>query len=229
MKPLIGITTRAIDQEGRYALAARYVTCVNRAGGDAVMVTPEGAESATLLQRLDGLILSGGGDVSSDLYGGLPHCDLYGIDRERDRAEILAVKYAMEYRLPLLGICRGIQIMNVALGGTLIEHIPDAVGEKVLHRLPNDKECVHSVLLMDDCLTAQIFGHVVIDVPSFHHQAIRGAAPSLKVVAYSKDGIIEAVEMPGHPFFIGVQWHPELSEDPIQKKLFDAFIKASGR
>jgi putative glutamine amidotransferase len=229
MKPLIGITTRAIDKEGRYALAARYVACVNRAGGDAVMVTPEGAESATLLQRLDGLILSGGGDISSDLYGGASHGELYGIDRERDRAEIVAVKYAMQYRLSLLGICRGIQIMNVALGGTLIEHIPDAVGEKVLHRLPNDKECVHSVLLMDDCLTAQIFGHVVIDVLSFHHQAIREVAPSLKAVAHSQDGIIEAVEMPEHPFFIGVQWHPELSEDPLQKKLFDAFIKASGR
>ncbi len=235
MKPLIGITTRAIDQEGRYALAARYVTCVNRAGGDAVMVTPEGAESATLLQRLDGLILSGGGDISPDLYGGASHNELYGIDRERDKAEILAVKYAMEYRLPLLGICRGIQIMNVALGGTLIEHIPDAVGEavqppqEVLHRLPNDKACFHSVKLIANCLTAQIFGQVVIEVPSFHHQAIRGVASSLKAVAHSQDGIIEAVEMPEHPFFIGVQWHPELSEDPLQKKLFDAFIKASGR
>ncbi|MBI3358722.1 MAG: gamma-glutamyl-gamma-aminobutyrate hydrolase family protein [Nitrospirae bacterium] len=224
MRPLIGITTRAVDKDGRYALSARYVTCVNRAGGNVVLLPPESDNIATLLDRIDGLIFSGGGDISSDLYGGLPHQKLYGIDINRDRTEISAVKYAIEYKLPLLGICRGIQIMNVALGGTLIEHIPDLVGEAVRHRLPEDKESLHAVRLMPNSLTARIFGKQEMDVPSFHHQAIRKLAPLLKEVAHSQDGIIEAVELPEHPFFIGVQWHPELSNDPLQQQLFNEFI-----
>jgi len=229
MRPLIGITTRAIDQSGRYAVSARYVTCVNRAGGNAVLLPPEAADIVTLLDRIDGLILSGGGDISSDLYGGFPHPDLYGVNIDRDRTEMLAVKYAIEYKLPLLGICRGIQIMNVALGGTLIEHIPEMVGETVRHRLPDDKENLHSVKLLPNSLTARIFGMVEMDVPSFHHQAVRKVASSLKEVAHAQDEVIEAVEMPAHPFFIGVQWHPELSEDPLQEKLFNAFIEATAR
>jgi putative glutamine amidotransferase len=229
MRPLIGISTRAIDKDGRYALAARYVTCVNRAGGHAILLPPESADIATLLQRMDGLVLSGGGDISSDLYGGLPHPQLYGVNINRDKIEILAVKYAMEYKMPLLGICRGIQIMNVALGGTLIEHIPDVVGEAVRHRLPDDKECLHSVRLTANSLTARIFGQAEMDVPSFHHQGIRKTAPLLREGAHSPDGIIEAVEMPEHPFFVGVQWHPEQSSDPLQQKLFNAFIEATMR
>jgi len=227
MRPLIGISTRAIDQDGRYAVAARYVTSVIRAGGDAVLLPPESADITTLLGRLDGLVLSGGGDISSDLYGELPHPTLYGVDINRDKSEISAVKYAMAHNLPLLGICRGIQIMNIALGGTLIAHIPDVVGEAVAHRLPNDEKSIHSVKLLPHSLTARIFGQLTMDVASFHHQAIRRTAPSLRETAHSHDGIIEAVEMPKHPFFIGVQWHPELSEDPLQQKLFDAFIEAT--
>jgi putative glutamine amidotransferase len=230
MRPLIGISTRALDKDGRYALAARYVTCITKAGGDPVLLPPEGIEVASLLARMDGLVLSGGGDISSDLYGGLPHHETYGVDINRDRTEILAVKYAIEYKLPLLGICRGIQIMNVALGGTLIEHIPDLMGEDVRHRLPDDKESFHSVKLTPHSLTAQIFGVADMDVLSFHHQAIRETAASLKETAVAPDGIIEAVERTDHPFFIGVQWHPELSDsDPIQQKLFSAFIEAAAR
>ncbi len=229
MRPLIGISTRAIDKDGRYAVAARYVTAVIRAGGDAVLLSPESVESETLLARIDGIILSGGGDIVPDLYGGLPHEKLYGIDINRDQAEILAVQYAIEYRLPVLGICRGIQIMNVALGGTLIEHIPDVVGEAVAHRLPDDKESLHSVALLPNALTARIFGIEKMDILSFHHQAIRKTASSLRETAHSSDGIIEGIELPEHPFFIGVQWHPELSDDPLQQKLFDAFITASTR
>jgi putative glutamine amidotransferase len=182
-----------------------------------------------LLDRIDGLILSGGGDIASHLYGGCPHRELYGVDIGRDNIEMLAVKYAMESHLPLLGICRGIQVMNVALGGTLIEHIPDVAGEATPHRSPEGKESLHSVTLMPNSLTARIFGIAQMNVASYHHQAIRKLSLSLKEAAHAPDKIIEAVEMPEHPFCIGVQWHPELSEEPLQQKLFDAFIQAAKR
>lgn len=229
MRPLIGITTRAIDTNRRYAVSADYVTSVTCAGGDAVLLSPEGLESTTLLQRLEGLILSGGGDISPDLYGGKNHQEIYGINSVRDRTEISAVKYAIEHQLPVLGICRGIQIMNVALGGTLIEHIPDLADKTVVHRLPEECECLHSVRLIPDSLTGRIFGQAEINVHSFHHQAVRDLAAPLKAAAHSSDGIIEAIELPNHPFFIGVQWHPELSSDPILQKLFVAFIEAATR
>ncbi len=226
-RPLIGLSTRGRDEEGRYALSARYVAFVRRAGGHAILLPPEETEIGMLLQRIDGFILSGGGDIDPSLYGGSPHKQIYGVDMGRDQSEILAAKYAVESRFPLLGICRGIQVMNVALGGTLMEHLPDRVGEAVLHRLPEKKESDHSVKLIPGSLVAKIFGREALDVPSCHHQAIDRLASPLKGVAHSPDGIIEAVEMPAHPFFVGVQWHPELSESSLQQKLFDAFIEAA--
>ncbi len=225
--PLIGLSTRPQDAEGRYALSARYVEFVRRAGGHPVLLPPGEPHFETLLKRLDGVILSGGGDIDPSLYGGFSHKEIYGVDIGRDQSEIFGVKYAIESRLPLLGICRGIQVINVALGGTLMEHLPDHVGESVLHRFPEKKESIHLVRIAPGSFVQKIFGQEELDVPSCHHQAIHTLASPLKGVAYAPDRIIEAVEIPEHPFFIGVQWHPELSDDPLQQKLFDAFIKAA--
>jgi putative glutamine amidotransferase len=228
-RPLIGLTTRAKDPEGRYGLSDRYVDCVRRAGGQPVLLPPGETEMAMLLARLEGLILTGGGDMDPSSYGGVPHPEIYGVDRCRDRDEILATQYAVAARLPLFGICRGIQVVNVALGGTLMEHLPDHVGEAVVHRLPEKKETNHWVKVISGSFVAKIFDQEEFLVPSCHHQAIDRLAPPFKVAALAPDGIIEALEMPDHPFFVGVQWHPELSELPLQQKLFEAFIHASER
>ena len=234
-RPLIGISTRPEDDEGRYALSAQYVTSVRRAGGCPVLLPPEEPDIGGLLQRLDGLILSGGGDIDPARYGGLPDETIYGVSIKRDQSEIDAVQYAILSRLPLLGICRGIQIINVALGGTLMEHLPNIVGDAVKHQLPGREVIDHSVRLVGDSLIAKIFGQDEFNVPSSHHQAIKQLASPLKVVATSQDEIIEAVEMAehpsrgSHPFFIGVQWHPERSTDLLQQKLFDHLIEAAQR
>jgi putative glutamine amidotransferase len=176
---------------------------------------------------LDGFILSGGGDIDPSLYGGLSHPEIYGVDLERDQSEIALVKQAADSGLPLFGICRGIQVMNVALGGTLMAHLPDRVGAAVLHRHPEKKEVCHAVRLATDSFLIQKIGTEQLEIVSYHHQAIDRLAASLKGVGHAPDGIVEAVEMPNHPFFIGVQWHPELSESPLQQKLFDAFVSAA--
>lgn len=225
--PLIGISTRARDGEGRYALSGQYIESVRRAGGIPVLIPPGDPRIKTLLTRIDGLLLSGGGDIDPSLYGGLSHKEIYSIDMERDQSEIDFIRQAVSSRFPVLGICRGIQVMNVALGGTLIEHLPDVVGEAVPHRSPEKEACTHSVKLLPDSLAFRIFNQTELSVLSYHHQAIRKLASPLRQVAASSDGIIEAVEMPGYPFLMGVQWHPELSQDPLQQKLFDAFVEAA--
>ncbi|MEK7286526.1 MAG: gamma-glutamyl-gamma-aminobutyrate hydrolase family protein [Nitrospirota bacterium] len=223
--PLIGLTTRGKDENGRYAVSARYVTSIIRAGGNPVLLPPELCQAKPLLACLDGIVFSGGGDVSPSLYAGVPHAKIYGVDIKRDRSEITLVQMAVTSGLPILGICRGVQVMNVALGGTLIAHISDRVGNQIKHRLPGDSECSHEVRLDPDSMLANFFGVTKMEVPSFHHQAIDKIAPTLRQTAQSLDGVIEAVEMPSHPFAIGVQWHPELSEDVLQQKLFNAFIE----
>jgi len=225
--PLIGITTRPEDEKERYALSAHYVTSIRRAGGYPVLLPPGETNIGGLLQQLDGLILSGGGDIDPDLYGGRPHETIYAVNRKRDQSEIDAVQYAIESRLPTLGICRGIQVMNVALHGTLMEHLPDIVGNEISHRASEEEVCKHSVCLSEGSFVAKIFGQYELTVPSYHHQAIKQLALPLKAVAMSRDGIIEAVEMTEHPFFIGVQWHPELSDDLLQQRLFQSFVEAA--
>ncbi|MEK7748292.1 MAG: gamma-glutamyl-gamma-aminobutyrate hydrolase family protein [Nitrospirota bacterium] len=227
--PLIGLSTRGKDENGRYAVSARYVSCIIRAGGNPVLLPPELFQVEPLLQRLDGIIFSGGGDILPSIYKGSAHPKIYGIDVKRDQAEMALFKSAVALQLPILGICRGIQMMNVALGGTLIEHISDQGSNLIRHRLPGDKKCSHLVRVSPDSLLGKIFGEIEMEVPSFHHQALKELAPRLVEVARAPDGIIEAVEMPEHPFAIGVQWHPELSKDALQQKLFDAFVQSCGQ
>ena len=228
-KPVIGITTYGRDDNGRFSLPAVYVDAVRRAGGVPVLIPPGEPDLPELLPLLNGVILSGGGDIDPQLYAGTTHETIYMLDAERDSSEINLARTLINQDLPVLGICRGIQVINVALGGTLIEHLPDVVGEEVLHRAPPRLPVSHEVNVVPDSRLAEIIGQSSVTPTSWHHQAIRQPAPGLQVVASAPDGTIEAVEMPAHPWLIAVQWHPEITaaSQPEQQRLFDELVKVA--
>jgi putative glutamine amidotransferase len=227
--PIIGITTYGRNEYNAYTLPAEYVDAVRRAGGIPVLIPPGEARVAELLNRCDGFILSGGPDLDPEHYDGLPHKMIYGTDPQRDEMELALARLVVEHNQPMLCICRGIQVMNVALGGTLIEHLPDIVGEQILHRDERNIWAIHAVQIEADSRLAAILATRQIAPNSWHHQAIRHVASTLKVVAYAPDGTIEAVEKLDHPWLIAVQWHPEATamHDPVQQRLFDALVEAA--
>jgi putative glutamine amidotransferase len=233
-RPLIGITTypRQADPRGAFRLPSAYVDAVRRAGGVAVMLPPEGEEVGELIDRLDGFVLSGGGDVQPELYGGEEHPLIARVDAGRDVFEIALVRAVIAAEVPALHICRGCQVLNVALGGTLHEHLPDVVGETLVHReaTPEGEER-HAVEVEPGSRLAAVMEQTRPEPVSSHHQAPDRVAPPLRVVARAEDGTIEALELPGHPWLLGVQWHPELSaaEDPSQQRLFDSLVEAARR
>ena len=151
------------------------------------------------------------------------------VDAERDLMDLALARMAIETGLPMLGICRGCQVINVALGGTLHEHLPDVYGESTLHRLPPCDPVPHPIRATAASRVAGIMGQAECLPSSWHHQAIRDVAPPLTVVAHAPDGVIEALEHPAHPWLIAVQWHPErtAAADPTQQRLFDALVEAA--
>jgi len=225
--PLIGITTYHRNEENFFVLPTYYVDAVRRAGGIPLLI-PAGEERLDeLLPHLAGLILSGGGDVEPARYSDASHETIYNVSPERDQTELALVSKTLAANKPMLCICRGIQVLNVALGGTLITHLPDVVGETVSHRLPPRNPTPHAVQVMPDSRLARVMGSDSIKTASWHHQAIDQVAAGLKVVAQAPDGVIEAVEMPEHPLLLAVQWHPELTahEDASQQRLFDEIVR----
>jgi len=227
--PLIGLTTYGRSADNRYALPAEYVDAVRRAGGVPVLIAPGETRLQELLEAVDALILSGGGDIDPDAYGGKRHAANYGIDAERDALEIELARHIVFTELPTLGICRGAQILNIAHGGTLIEHLPDEIGEQVLHRAPPREPIAHGIRLQPHSRLAQILGRVEFEAVSWHHQAPREVASGFTITGHAPDGTVEAIEMPTHRWLIAVQWHPELTaaSDPLQQRIFDAFVDAA--
>ncbi len=229
MAPIIGITTYARDDKGMIPLPEEYVSSVRRAGGIPILVPPGETHIDRLLSIVDGLVLAGGGDIDPALYGGENHQHVYMIDAARDRMEIDLANLVIEREIPTLAICRGAQIINVALGGTLFEHIPDHFGENVLHRLPPREPVPHRVHIETSSRLAVILDAVEIESASWHHQAIRNVGRGLQVTARAADNVIEAVELATHPLLVAVQWHPELTAkaDATQQRLFAALIEAA--
>ena len=227
--PLIGLTTYGRSADNRYALPAEYVDAVRRAGGVPVLIAPGETRLQEVLEAVDALILSGGGDIDPDAYGGKRHAANYGIDLERDALEIALARHIVSAELPTLGICRGAQILNIAHGGTLIEHLPDEIGEQVLHRAPPREPIAHGIRLQPHSRLAQILGRVEFETVSWHHQALRQVPPVFAIAGHAPDGTVEAIEMPTHPWLIAVQWHPELAaaSDPLQQRIFDALVEAA--
>jgi putative glutamine amidotransferase len=235
--PLIGITTFRNKKDGQaaqHSISEMYVQAVMRAGGVPVLIPVElkQPEIEVLSTRLDGLLLSGGGDILPEKYGGTMIGKVNYMDGDRDDLEIGLVKLAVENGLPFLGICRGIQVINVAFGGTLYEDIATQCEHPIRHAYypdwPRDLRA-HAVKAEPDSQLVQITGSAEFEVNSLHHQGLRDIAPDLRAVAWAPDNVVEVVELPGHPFGIGVQWHPEcIPGAPESVALFDAFVKAAG-
>lgn len=234
--PLIGITTHsptAPDWAELGLLRDLIVQSVEAAGGLPVII-PLGLGAATLpavLTRLDGVLLAGGGDIDPARYGAEPHPLVVGVDPVRDAAEITLARWAVAESTPLFGICRGAQVLNVALGGTLYRDIaehPHAQLHTYYPNLPLDLR-PHPVKVAEASRLAQAIGQLLVDVNSLHHQAVRDVAPALRAVAHAPDGLVEAIEVPDHPFALAVQWHPECLPDvPEMRRLFEAFVRAAG-
>jgi putative glutamine amidotransferase len=242
MEPLIGITpspSRDVLAHGtflRYAVAAAYVEAILAAGGIPVVLPPQDGHAGPLLDAVHGLLLSGGADVEPARYrADHVHETTYGVSPERDRFEIDLVREAVARDVPVLGICRGIQVMNVALGGTLIQDVASEHDglPKVSHRQQEaglrPDEVGHSVTVVDGAPVEDLFGADEVGVNSFHHQAIAALAPGLVPAAHAPDGIVEAVTLPGHRFAVGVQWHPELMfvRQPTQLRPFAGLVEAA--
>jgi len=235
--PLIGISSsnlaRKDVQGGEVSAPASYLRAVAAAGGIPLIIPTllSQEQLAQALDRLDGLVLTGGPDIDPLIFQGRAHPRVYGIDAQRDTLDLALVRLAAARRKPFLGICRGIQAINVALGGTLYTDIADQKQQSLRHDWYPDiprNHLAHPVELEPASRLAQILGGSRFEVNSLHHQGLEQIAPGLTVTAHSPDGLVEAVELEGHPFGIGVQWHPEwLQEHAPQRALFSALIEAA--
>jgi putative glutamine amidotransferase len=237
--PLIGLTTfRHISNSGlsQISITEAYVSALLGAGAAPVLI-PLGLPEPVLrsiFERLDGIVFTGGGDVHPSSYHGLEHPLVDDVDPDRDRIEIELIHQAWRSSKPFLGICRGLQVINVAMGGTLYEDILDQRPDSQRHQFWPEKSrnhLAHPVAIEPGSRLAAILGVTQPHVNSFHHQGIRVVAPSLRVAAYAPDGVIEAVELPDHPFGLAVQWHPEwlVKEHEAMGKLFQALVQHADR
>jgi putative glutamine amidotransferase len=241
-RPLIGVSTSELRAaEGAHfahhsepprrmlALGVTYLEAVEAAGGIPVILAPLPARRLdSIIERLDGVCLSGGPDIEPACYGSAAHPELGPTEPEVDLFELGLARAARRRGLPILAICRGMQVLNVARGGTLVQHLPDLGGEVEHRQLTPASEPSHGVALASASKLARIAGGERIDVNSFHHQAIERLGTGLEPVAWSEDGVIEAVEAPGDAFTVGVQWHAEcLTERPEQERLFMSLIDAA--
>jgi putative glutamine amidotransferase len=236
MQPVIGITTyREVSTEGLpYVMIYQaYAQAVMQAGGVPVLIPSILAEGgwAALYERLDGILLAGGGDIALEHFKGDDHPRIDGVDPLRDSIELSLFHAAYKDGKPFLGICRGIQIVNVGLGGTLYTHISDQHPNAIDHTYPGNMRTVlaHEVKVEEGTRLAEILGEPILQVNSLHHQGLKDVAPELRITAYALDGLVEAVELPEHPFGLAVQWHPEwLTDQQPTRNLFKTFIEAAG-
>jgi len=236
MKPVIGIAAhpRMVETSVGTTLlhtASRfYVESVERAGGmPVVLPVSDVAPVDELLAIVNGLLLTGGGDVQPSRYGAQPVAETHGVDPARDAFEIRLLAKAFESDLPVLATCRGMQILNVALGGSLVQHVAAATGAQH-DRIDQWREGVHKVKVEADSHLAEALGATEVEVNSMHHQAVDQAAPGTRAVAWADDGTIEAIELPGSPHVVAVQWHPELLEDwPEHQGLFRQLVEHASR
>ena len=233
-KPLIGLTTfRMRNPRGQLVFGTNepYSISISSAGGLPVLIPLNLSDEDldVVLQRLDGILFTGGYDIDPQQYGNPPHPRVEGISAERDRLEMHLVNAAIRSNKPLLGICRGCQMINVALGGSLYEHLPEqfsAILQHDNHDHPRDY-LAHRVRITPGSCLAQILATDTVEVNSLHHQGIRRLAEGLHATAHAPDGLVEAFELSTSPFGLGIQWHPEeLQQHESMRDLFRQFVHA---
>jgi putative glutamine amidotransferase len=232
-RPLVGITTYHRDgsDRPRFSLPSAYVDAVRAGGGVPVLLPPGEKRFDDLVDDLDGLVLAGGGDIHPERFGADRHALSYSVCNERDDFEFELARAALARELPTLAICRGLQVLNVLLGGELHVHLPDAVGETVPHRDSQQKHTYHHVRLDPDSHLAQVYGAAELEVASWHHQAVSRLGGALRACAWAEDGTVEAVELPGAPWLLAVQWHPEISIEAgsPHRRVFEALVEVAQR
>ncbi|MGB7874979.1 MAG: gamma-glutamyl-gamma-aminobutyrate hydrolase family protein [Anaerolineales bacterium] len=235
MEPVIGITTlegKNPDGLPTVMLIQAYIHAIMQAGGVPVLIPSmlAGQGWNVLYERLDGIVFSGGGDIAPEHYNGNEHPRIYDIEPLRDSIELCLLRAVLDDGKPFLGICRGIQTVNVGLGGTLYEHLGEQYTTEIDHTYPTTMRThlVHEVKLEEGTRIAEIVGEPILRVNSLHHQGLRDIAPTLRVTGYAPDGLVEAVELSDHPFGLAVQWHPEwMTDQKSTRNLFKAFVEAA--
>ena len=226
MKPVIGITTyltRAkfgIWEEDTALVPADYLHAIKRAGGRALLVPPSEEAIDETLDALDGVVFSGGADLDSQLYGQEVHPETKGVVAERDRGELALLQAALARDMPVLAVCRGVQVLNVALGGDLVQHLPEVVGHENHKHTPGEY-ADHDVTVEPDTRLSSLIGDRA-PVKSHHHQGLGRLGEGLRESARAEDGTLEALEDPSRRFALGVLWHPEAGED---MRLFEALVE----
>lgn len=236
LRPIIGITTSSYVQDGKLYNRSYHknAEAIAKAGGLPIFI-PTSLDVETLraiYDRVDAVLLPGGPDVDPMHYGEERHPRTIHIDHPRDELELTIARWQVEEDRPTFGICRGHQLLNVALGGTLVQDIPDEVGENITHDQPDGQprsQRLHTIDIAPGSRLASILGMTQVSVNSLHHQSVEQAAPGSVVTAHAPDGVIEAMEMPDKRFMISVQWHPEdlYDGDESMRRLFEAFISAA--
>jgi putative glutamine amidotransferase len=227
-RPVVGITTYVTQAQWGYwdveaaLVPAAYVRAIERAGGRPLLVPPSEDGVEETLGAVDGLLFSGGSDLDPELYDQERHDETFGVVPERDRAELALLEAALARDMPVLAVCRGSQVLNVARGGDLVQHLPDLVGDD-RHKHTPGTFADHDVTLEEGTRLAALLGDRA-PVKSHHHQGFGRLGEGLRVAAHAEDGTIEAVEDPSSRFALGVLWHPEAGED---LKLFEELVSAA--
>lgn len=233
MRPKILIPLAAYNEQNpqKYGVHRTYIEAIMNAGGEPVLIArPEEAVLNEILSTIDGILLAGGADIDPSLYNEKRSGLTRDVDQDRDRVEITLARLAQEKNIPILGVCRGLQVMNVALGGTLYQDLASELNETLAHDMHKTRErnfLAHKVDIKSGSLLTQIYEKEKTMTNSLHHQGIKVLSDKLSVSGVTSDGLIEAVELRGHPFYVGVQWHPEELLDEPSVKLFQAFIVAA--
>jgi putative glutamine amidotransferase len=240
-RPVIGITLMNVQHEGQRALQGvrpMYVEAIAAAGGVPLLIplTDDEAITRELYALCDGILLPGGEDLDPATYGEAPHPELGAVDPQRDAVELLLARLTRDDHKPLLGICRGMQTINVAFGGTLYQDLPSQLADPLNHRANTEMNefttPTHSVQLEADSWLARQLGTTEIAANTMHHQAVKAVAPGLRITGVAPDGVIEAVEGTDAQFVVGVQCHPEYlwhTSEPRWRAMFAGFVAVCGR
>jgi putative glutamine amidotransferase len=231
-KPIIGIGSDVHHVKGSRDSAFAYLTYIEslrKAGAIPVVIPPQPENAAEVVEQLDGILLAGGEDADPALYNEERHPTVTEtMDERRQWNDLALAKAARQRGIPTLGVCLGMQVMNVAAGGSLVQDIDSQIGTEIQHASRPENRARHDVLVEQGTRLASILPAVELNVNSSHHQAVRNLAEGLRITAHAPDGVVEGLEDPRHPFYVGVQWHPEdMVGESSAASLFAAFIQAA--